>query len=173
MSHQYSVWLLPEANHEARLASHMARLSAHLGGPMFSPHVTVQGDITLPPEPLAGLLGRLAMSTAPQRWRIDQVEASDHFFRCLYLRFAAEPTFTDMQHTMEAFTRTAQGLSPFAHLSLAYVAPHPGLARLLEPLSETFVGQSLVFDRLALCQSSKHLPIADWRCLEQYPLAAH
>lgn len=170
MLSEYSIWLLPKAQDEALLTSHIAVLSMHLGGPVFSPHVTVQGDITLPRDQLDGPLSQLAKCIPPQRWRIEQVEVSEHFFRCLYLRFATGPAFADMQHTAQAITRTSQGQSPFPHLSLAYGESHPGMPQQIEPLSEILQGKYLVFDRLALCHSSKNVPIAKWRCLEQYPL---
>ena len=47
---QYSVWLLPDTQSEARLLETVARLSVLLGGPSFVPHLTVQGDIALPME---------------------------------------------------------------------------------------------------------------------------
>lgn len=168
---EYSLWLLPAAEHEAPLLETIARLSTLLGGAGFLPHVTVQGDIALPRERLDAPLARLAARLPVQRWRVEKVETSAHFFRCLYLRFGEQPAFADMQRAARAVTRTSEGLSPFPHLSLAYSDAHPDNARLGDLLSEEFTDQEMVFDRLAVCRSSQHVPIPDWECLAEYSLS--
>jgi hypothetical protein len=171
MPNDYSIWLLPAAAPAARLSDSIALMSTHLGGPVFLPHVTIQGDITTELAPLERVLERLAACLAPLRWRVDGVETSGHFFRCLYLRLAVTPAFGLMQQATQAITRTTSGLSPFAHLSLAYGQAHPHIAGMLGPLAEQYEGQDLVFDHLAVCRSSKNLPIDQWCILEHYPLS--
>jgi len=171
MTNEYSIWLLPTAADTARLNNSIALLSSHLGGPGFAPHVTIQGDITTELEPLSRLLERLAACQAPLRWRVEGVESSEHFFRCLYLRLALTPAFGLMQQATQSITRTTTGLSPFPHLSLAYGEPHPHIAGLMELLAAQYEGQELVFDQLALCRSSKNVPIDQWCILQSYPLS--
>lgn len=171
MTNDYSIWLLPTAAHTARLNDSIALWSDHLGGPVFTPHVTVQGDISTEQEPLSRLLERLAACQAALRWRVDGVQSSEHFFRCLYLRLTLTPAFGLMQQATQAITRTEAGLSPFPHLSLAYGEPQPQIAGLLGPLAEQFEGQELVFDQLALCRSSKNVPIDQWCILQTYLLS--
>lgn len=171
MTNEYSIWLLPNTADTARLNNSIALLSGHLGGPVFAPHVTIQGDISTELAPLSHLLERLAACQAPLRWRVDGVESSEHFFRCLYLRLSLTPAFGLMQQATQAITRTATGLSPFPHLSLAYGEPHPNIAGLLGPLAEHYEGQELVFDQLAVCRSSKNVPIEQWCILESHSLS--
>jgi hypothetical protein len=171
MPNDYSIWLLPAAAPAAKLNNNIALLSNHLGSPGFAPHVTIQGDITTELEPLGCLLERLAACQAPLRWRVEAVESSAHFFRCLYLRLALTPAFGLMQQATQAITRTETGLSPFPHLSLAYGEPQPHIAGLLGPLAAQYEGQELVFDELALCRSSKNVPINEWCILAHYPLS--
>jgi len=49
---QYSIWLLPRADHEVALSATIVRLSTELDGAWFAPHVTIQGDVALSPEQL-------------------------------------------------------------------------------------------------------------------------
>lgn len=167
---QYSVWLLPSAEHEDRLIEAVARLSALLAGPAFMPHVTIQGDLALPKERLATAVGMLARRTPVQRWRVDGVQTTPHFFRCLYLRFATDPAFAAMQAAAQHCSRTRSGLSPYPHLSLAYGEPQAATAGLARTLQEEFGGQDIVFDRLAIYRSSKHVPIAEWAAVSHHPL---
>lgn len=167
---QYSLWLLPEASSEARLLETIARLSVLLASPSFAPHVTVQGDIAQPLEALRAPLQRMAARCEPLRWPVRRVETSPHFFRCLYLRFDAQPAFTRLQQSARRQTATARGLSPFPHLSLAYGEPHADNAGLAEVLAEEFMGQEIVFDQIAIYRSSQSVPIPEWECLARHPL---
>jgi hypothetical protein len=167
---QYSIWLLPEATCESRLLETVARLSVLLGGPSFAPHVTVQGDIALSLEPLRVVAQRMAQQCAPLRWTFAQVECSPHFFRCLYLRFAPAAEFAGLQQAARRLTGTVQGLSPFPHLSLAYGDPHPDNTGLCDILAQEFTGQEIIFDQIAICRSSKSVPIPQWDCLARFPL---
>ena len=168
---RYSLWLLPDTEHEARLVETVARLSALLGGASFTPHVTIQGDIALALEQLHAPVRRMAGRVEPLRWTVRQVECSDHFYRCLYLRFDRLPEFTSMQRAAQRSTGTRAGLSPFPHLSLAYGEPHPDNAAMSQLLAQEFVSQDVVFDRIAIYRSSQSVPIQDWECLAQYPLS--
>ena len=169
---QYSVWLLPDAATEPVLMETIARLSVLLGSPGFAPHVTVQGDIALPLEHLREPVQRWADSCPPLRWPVAQVECGAQFFRCLYLRFPASAAFTTLQAFAHSSTGTSRGLSPFPHLSLAYGDPQADNAGLRSVLADEFGGREVVFDQLAIFRSSKSVPIPQWECLAQFPLAA-
>lgn len=173
MSHpaQYSIWLLPRADHEAALAATIGRLSAELAGPLFAPHVTIQGDVALTPEQLSPALALLAARIPVQHWPVARVDGTAHFFRCLFLRFGAQPAFDEMQAASQALTGTAEGLSLFPHLSLTYGDAHAAYAMQRQQLTQEYGGRDIVFDRLAICRSSSHVPIADWTRLAQLPLA--
>jgi hypothetical protein len=174
----YSLWLLPEPAVLAELTALVATLAPRFGQPAFMPHVTVQGDLAAAfADDLAVLCAHaeaMAAETAALTWRVEAVESTTHFFRCLYLRFADTPAFGALQARAQAATGTATGLSPYPHLSLAYgeALPDPAeMAALKATLATRWTGRVLRLDRLALCRSSKDLPIADWRCVLTLPLA--
>jgi hypothetical protein len=168
---EFSIWLLPAAAQQTRLSRTIERLSAALGGQRFAPHVTIQGDLDMSMDRLQGALGPLAAGLGRLRWRVARVEHSEFYFRCLVLRFGAEPAFDALQLAAQAVSGTASGLSPYPHLSLAYGPPHPDKPLLCEQLSREFVGQEMLFDRIAVCRASSRLPIDTWTCLAQYALA--
>ncbi len=170
MVNEYSIWLLPAATQEAALAGTVGRLSTELGGPVFAPHLTIQGDLTLPLEELRGFTAGLAGRLDVQRWQVTDVENSAHFFRCLYLRFASTPGFELLQSALQALSKSTAGLSPFPHLSLAYGDAGPAHVQARADLEGEFMGQEIVFDRLSICRSSKNVAIADWQNLALYPL---
>lgn len=167
---EYSIWLRPAAPDEAALLQTIDRLAALRGSERFAPHVTVQGDLAQPLDALRHMLAPLARKIPAQRWRVEAVECSPHFFRCMVLRFAPCTAFKGMQAAAQAFSQTELGLSPFPHLSLAYGEAHPDNARLCQELADEYVGREIVLDRLSICHSSKKVPIPDWRYLADYVL---
>ena len=167
----HSIWLLPATSQETRLVQTIERLSHKLGGQVFAPHLTIQGDLDISLKRLDAWLGPLAAELGVQRWRVARVEHSEHFFRCLFLRFGAEPVFDQLQASIRDLSGSPVGLSPYPHLSLVYGPPHPDKPRLCEELSHEFAGQEMLFDRIAICRSSSRVAIADWVCLAQYALA--
>ena len=172
MNSAYSLWLMPCAADMSVLGDVVDRLAPEFGQPGFVPHVTIQGDMEIALDRLAAHAGALAAACAAQRWPVHDVECSDHFFRCLYLRFQTTPLFEELQRAAQACSGTASGLSPYPHLSLAYGQMRPQQGALVDALRAQFVGRGLVFDRLTICRSSRNLPIADWECLVDYPLAS-
>ena len=170
MKPEYSIWLLPEAVLERTLQRTISELAIVQGESAFFPHVTLQGDLCRSLEELSGPVAGMARDLPAQRWRVRAVECGDHFFRCLYLRFDADVVLAALQDRVRAFTGTADGLSPFPHLSLAYGTVTDATRRVRDELAQGFSAREVVFDRIALVRSSKDVPIAEWRILEECPL---
>ena len=170
MASEFSIWLLPAASDAAMLHGIVDELSSTLHSPVFTPHLTIQGDIALPKAELEDALSGLAARIVVQRWPVQQIECAQHVFRCLYLRFAEHTAFTELQHASRALTGTPDGLSPFPHVSLAYAVPHPRLEEIAQARRAAWVGRDILFDRLAIWRSSKDVAIADWACVAQFPL---
>lgn len=167
---EYSVWLLPCPADTALLQGVVDELAGTLDSPVFTPHLTIQGDIALPLQALQGALAGLAARASVQRWPIAALENGPHFFRCLYLRFTEQSAFAQLQRASAALTGSATGLSPFPHVSLAYAEPHPRHAELAQARRAALAARDITFDRLALWRSSKDVAIPDWACVAQYPL---
>lgn len=171
MRAEYSLWLLPCAHQLAELTALVTQLAPAFGTPAFVPHVTIQGDLAMELDTLAAHTQRLAAASPVLCWPVHSVASSAHFFRCLYLRFPSTQAFDGLQRAALAFTGTASGLSPFPHLSLAYGELQAQQHALLAALNARFAGQALRFDRIAICRSSKEVPIDEWAVLSEYPLA--
>lgn len=169
---EYSIWLRPAIADEAALQQTIDQLADLRGGERFAPHVTVQGDLVQPLGELCRMLAPLARKIPAQRWRVEGVESSPHFFRCVVLRFAPCAAFKGLQAAAQAWSQTAQGLSPFPHLSLAYGEPHPDNTRLSQELAAELVGREIVLDRISICLSSKNVAIPDWAYQADYPLGS-
>ncbi len=171
---EHSLWLLPRAPEAQRLADLVAALAPGFCGLAFVPHVTVQGDVARAPEDLLRDAQALAAQTAALTTQVTALEHGPHFFRCLVLRLDAGPAFDQLQQQAAACTGRRAGLSPYAHLSLAYgdASPQAMAGAGLDEIRDQWVGQRLVLDRLAVVRSAQSVPIDQWRVLASYALRA-
>ncbi|WP_280154888.1 2'-5' RNA ligase family protein [Piscinibacter sp. XHJ-5] len=172
MAAEYSIWLLPRASEERALAALVASLAPRFCGMAFGPHVTVQGDLARSPEALVHDTHALAAQSAALQARVTGLEHSPHFFRCLVLRLDAGAAFDALQAHAARCNGSREGLSPYAHLSLAYGDASPqALERdVLAAIEREWLGQRLVLDRLAVVRSSKTVAIDEWRVLATHEL---
>jgi len=166
----YSLWLMPSATDQAELTGWVQRLAPEFRQPAFVPHITIQGDLETPLDTLQAQTAALAASCQVLHWQVSAVQSTDHFFRCLYLRFDETSAFRALQAGALAISGTVLGMSPFPHLSLAYGQMQTGQQPLLSAVEEKFSARRLTFDRISICRSSKDIPIPEWSCLEDFPL---
>jgi hypothetical protein len=165
-----SLWLLARDETQRRLALVVRELAPQHEGHVFEPHLTIQGDLALAEADATALLHALASTTAVQHWPVRAVESTAHYFRSLYLRLDAGPAFDAMRRRCAERSGSDEGLSPYAHLSLAYGPTRGDAQALRERLGREHVGQSIEFDRLVLARSGQAVAIADWRVLASEPL---
>ena len=170
MLNEYSIWLLPEAAQQARLGAIANDLARRFGTQSFMPHVTIQGDLTLPFDVLTGSAQRIADAHELQDWPVASIDGSELFFRSLYVRFAEHPAYLSMKQSMQRFSGSADGMSLFPHLSLAYGLTKAQKTTVLFSELRQSLTVALRFDRLAIARSSKNVPIADWECLAEFAL---
>lgn len=161
---------MPSAPDLAELTGWVQRLAPEFGQPAFVPHVTIQGDLETPLHTLQTQTAALAASCPVLHWQVHAVQSTDHFFRCLYLRFDETPAFRALQAGALAISGTVLGMSPYPHLSLAYGQMQTGQQPLLTAVEEKFITRRLTFDRISICRSSKDIPIPEWTCLQDFPL---
>jgi 2'-5' RNA ligase len=118
-------WLVPAAGPVREgLAGVITGLAAEYGGPVFAPHVTMNGSVDAEPDAAARVLEQLVARVPPFEVTLPGFGYEPEFFRALYLR--AEPS-AQLTALHEAGER-AWGLSgpPYRpHLSLLYARDLP------------------------------------------------
>ncbi len=173
MSHApaYSLWLLPEAEAVEQLSDVVARLAPRFATRAFSPHVTVQGDLMRPLRDVAAVAQQLAHATPAQAWRVRGVELSDAYYRAFYLTFDDCPAFVTLCAQSAQALGDGAGLSPFAHLSLAYGTLDVAAKTALIEEFAAEIPAALGFDRIGVALSGKSVGIASWRTLQTFALA--
>ena len=171
MSASLSLWLLARDDQQRRLARLVRELAPQHDGHVFEPHLTIQGDLVSNEPDARALLHELARSTPVQRWTVRAVESTEHYFRSLYLRLDAGPAFDAMRRRCAERSGSDAGLSPYAHVSLAYGPTRGDAPALRERLGREHDGQTIEFDRLVLARSGQAVAIADWGVLASEPLS--
>ena len=170
---EYSLWLLPSDDKQRELTALVNRLAARFGTQTFIPHLTIQGDLAMSYDAVSRAAKSLAQQWTPQRWCITAVEGSEHFFRSLYLCFNESAAYVGSKAMMHAARGTADGLSLFPHLSLAYgISDETQKLAAINELS-SMVGSEITFDCVVVARSSKHVPIAAWACLAEFQFTKH
>jgi len=164
---KYSLWLMPPAPVHARFAALIGRLSERLGTPVFAPHVTLAGADAADATGAIRRVEALAQALAPLPITLTEVDYSDAYFRCLYLRAATNPPL------LAAYRRACAmlGSAPadfVPHLSLVYGdVSAADKERLIAELGRNW-DVSFTVERIAL-----YLPEGapnEWRALAEFAL---
>lgn len=167
----YSLWLLPQASAQEALSDLVVRLSRRFNTRPFAPHVTVHGDLTRRLREVTTVAQDLARTLPVQRWPVRGIEQSPQYYRAFYLAFDNCDAFASLGPRCAQAFATEAGLSPFAHLSLAYGTLDPVAKSALVREFAAEIPQTLTFDRLAVALSGKSVGIASWRTLQSFALA--
>lgn len=116
----YALWLMPGEPLFNRLSAEILRLSQELATPLFEPHVTLLGGITLPEEEVLARAIALAGALKPFQIELGEIGYLDEYFRCLFVRVVPG------DHILKAHTAGMQifgqpGGQPYEpHISLVY-----------------------------------------------------
>src|SRR5437879_1543205 len=115
-----SLWLMPEGRAGDRLRALIGELARRHRTPSFLPHLTLLGGIPGPEEAALSRAAGPARGLAPIAIRLREVETSDEYFRCVFVR--AEPTKALRGAHVDARAALAGAApTPFKpHLSLLY-----------------------------------------------------
>ncbi len=118
-------WLVPAAGPVREgLAGVITRLAAEHGGPVFAPHVTMNGSVDPEPAVEARLLERLVAEVPPFEVTLPGFGYEPEFFRSLYLRAEPSAQLTALHEAGErAWGFTGPPYRP--HLSLLYARDLP------------------------------------------------
>jgi hypothetical protein len=171
MDAPHSVWLMLREDDERQVATIVRDLAAEFGAPVFRPHLTLVEDNGTAPADLAQRVRGLALAAPRFAADIAGIGASTLYFRSLYARFPAEgPVRALKQRAIETIAMTP--LAEFMpHVSLLYgIADTAEKRAAIARLEPRLTGMRLNFDAVAMVESAKSIPIADWRVAARYPL---
>lgn len=154
---------MPTADHEKELSRLVDDLAGRFGSPRFQPHLTLVEDMNRGVGELVPFTERVVAGIAPFAATVEEIGASDLYFRSFYARFAASGPLLELKKRAIDIIAAADIADFMPHISLAY-----GVAETLEKRSaraeveNLLLRQPIEFDRLCVVASGKERPIADW-----------
>ncbi|HKC14107.1 MAG TPA: 2'-5' RNA ligase family protein [Vicinamibacteria bacterium] len=163
-----SLWLMPEGPVGERLRELIGGLARRYRTPFFPAHLTLLGAIPGPEEAVLSRVADLARGLGPIAIHLLDVETSDEYFRCVFVR--AEPTEPLRAAHIDARAAFADAApTPFRpHLSLLYGRLEPlQRAAVLRELAGTL---ELTFEASELHVFRTLGPSRDWRPRGAFPL---
>lgn len=120
----YSLWLRPRGPLADKLCAEIAAQAAEYGSPVFTPHVTLLGDVAGSKEEVLAKTQQLAASIKAFRVNFLDVAQGSSFHRCVYLLAAQEPALMAAGvAARQAFGAAGDEYMP--HLSLLYADAPP------------------------------------------------
>lgn len=171
----YSIWLGFGGESAEKLLTAISSLAKTFSGPVFQPHLTLVGDLDVDLEEARKFAEIFGKSAMPAELAVRDVEVSTKYFMAMYL---AVDIPSELQKTREHIARLANPATyelDSPHVSLLYAeADFSDLARHRDALREEFIGWKLEVAGVEIVQSSKSLPVSDWRTVdtvELYPPA--
>lgn len=185
---KHSLWLVPPAPQRAALQQAIRTLCQTTGLPVFTPHITVLGDIAADADTLARALAPLVrqwsmrhLTTPPSLpLTLTRLDTGTTFFQSLYACVAPCAALTRLHEdcrallTPRADTGHATAFTP--HISLAYgPLPDTGSAipALRSPTAPATIELPMTFavDGVHIVRSSNDTPIEAWKTLHVLPFA--
>ncbi|MCK5020404.1 MAG: 2'-5' RNA ligase family protein [Candidatus Peribacteraceae bacterium] len=114
----YSLWIVPEGEVYEKMSEIISKFSKRLSTPVFSPHVTLVGEVEGTEEEVISKTEKLASMIKPFEIKLSGVDKLDHFFRCIFVH--AEKTPELMKANEYAKEIFGMSFEYMPHLSLVY-----------------------------------------------------
>jgi 2'-5' RNA ligase len=164
----YTLWFAPSGEAREKLAIIISSLARKFGGPVLKPHVTLISGLAGNMEDIAKKSSELALSIRPFKISLNDVDGTDRYFRCIFIRAEKIPELMSAGGlAMQIFGRmNDDGYMP--HLSLFYgKLPQKTRKEIIAKIGRNF--------NLAFKAKSMHLVMTEgeparWHSLRKFPL---
>ncbi len=164
----FSLWLVPGGDSLERLTALIAGLAARLGTPSFLPHITLIPGLVGDEAALADRTEASAGRLSAPRVQLGPLEATDEYFRCLYLKAEPAAALRALHlRAAEAFeVRPDPAFLP--HLSLVYGHLEADQRRRITAALEADPPRA--FEAVSLELWRTEGPVPDWASRRRYGL---
>lgn len=168
----YSIWLNFCDESARKLQSKIQCFASKYSCPEFQPHLTLVGDIELELDAVRQLANTFAESAMPSEITVRDVGISDNYFMALFLLVDIPSEVQKIREFAAQSVNAGFYKLDDPHVSLAY--GDLGLSSLREEkksLMAEFLNNKLYVRGLSIVQSSKSVPVAEWKTVEKIDLS--
>jgi hypothetical protein len=165
----YSLWLTFDAALAHELELLIADLARQTGGPVFTPHMTLAGDLDRPRDEVLALAQTIAPAFCSERAEFGHLDFGDTYFQSVFLTVSLRESILGLRQALLAQLDLSPAYPP--HVSLAYGARdlRPGNA-VLADIERWFARRPAPFASLDVMASSEDRPVEQWRCVSRISL---
>jgi 2'-5' RNA ligase len=150
------------------LQDEVIAISSEFGGPSFTPHLTMIGDLDLSVTAVSMMAEDIARSWRPESLIVEDVIATSKYFMALYLAIRIPDSMATLRNSLFLEADPAKVLQDVPHVSLAYGDYVNGaLSEVHSRLRQKFIGASFGVRYINVVLSSKCIPIADWKTVSR------
>ena len=164
----YSIWLEFDEKSTATLKEDISDLASTYGSPRFHPHMTLIGDIDRSFDQVAGLTEKFAECSYPSTLEVQHVRVTNNYFMALFLVMDIPAKLARIWRSFACLANSDTYMLDDPHVSLAYgnINPKAG-EEMVSQLESKYVGMLLGVRCLSVVESSKSIPVDEWRTLSQ------
>jgi 2'-5' RNA ligase len=116
----YSLWLMPSGEIRDKFSSLIRRLALEYGAPMFEPHVTLLGGITLSEEDVLRKTEKLVSGQSDFKVTLQVVDCQNYYFRALFVKAEKTPLLQVLYDRAREIFGVQDIPDYLPHLSLVY-----------------------------------------------------
>jgi 2'-5' RNA ligase len=168
-SSRFSLWLVPDGAAAEAYQTVIDRLAREHGGPVFPPHLTLFGSVSIDESEAIARARDLAESVAPFNIEVDGIDVDTTYYQSLFATVRPTDALLAVRQAAERALDAPPGESYRPHVSLLYgfypdVVKQAIVQDLRRSLPPSFVTRTLLVN-----QSGD--TVADWRTALQVALS--
>jgi len=116
----YSIWLIPDSEDGQGFQQNIQALANLFGSPLFSPHITLIGEVDLDLESLIDKFNQLQDTAEMQDLCTLSIDYHDTFFRSIVYQVAMSEALMNLNRTARRLFDRNSDPAYYPHLSLLY-----------------------------------------------------
>src|SRR3972149_1906104 len=117
---KFSVWLVPQKDDETYLSNIIEDLGTKYSAPMFTPHLTLLGDVEIELDVLQNIVDKVFENTKPFQIKKTKLNQSEAFFKTVFIECELDENLSNLFKVLSSKTgqRNIDSFKP--HISLIY-----------------------------------------------------
>lgn len=163
----YFLWLKPSGSDFHQLLALVNSIGHKYGTPLFEPHITLLSGLLGSEKDIESRVFQLSSHYSPFTVHCSNMDWSDDYFRCLYIKVKKEPALVALYEQARKLIPNEKKRDFEPHISLMYgKLAHKAKQELAIKLKKEYP-EHLLIDSLSLYRCSG--PPESWRLLKEYP----
>ena len=168
---KYSLWLSPAPELAQQIKKDITRIAAITGGPVFDPHVTLAGDVSLDRDQMTTLADGFVDLVPFTSSKIVGAGFGNTYFQSFFLEIEFPGLLYNLRQSILRQLNIDVAYPP--HISLAYGAGENVISeREIRSIELTYRNTEVEFASVDIVASSEDTPVEDWAYINRVPLVA-